>query len=113
MDPHPGPLSAPRLGPGLGVGQVGEGLPGPEVAADVLHGPLRAACLESSTRSHRHWLDDAVHSPNQPGDSRGLTASASVTTALRLSGFCGRLRYVPQPGGPVFGSGVSGMEVLR
>ena len=40
VDPHPGPLPAPRLGPGLGVGQVGEGLPGPEVAADVLHRPF-------------------------------------------------------------------------
>ena len=40
MDPHPGPLPTPRLDPGLRVGQVGEALPGPEVAAHVLHRPL-------------------------------------------------------------------------
>jgi len=28
----------------------------------------------------------------------GLTASALVTTALRLSGFCARLRYVVNDG---------------
>ena len=42
VDPHPGPLPAPRLGPGLGIGQVGEQLAGPEVPADVLHDPLHA-----------------------------------------------------------------------
>jgi hypothetical protein len=40
MGAHPGPLRAPRGDPLLSLGQVGERLPGPEVAAHVLHRPL-------------------------------------------------------------------------
>ena len=40
VDPHPGPIGAPHLRPCLGIGQVGEGLPGPEVPADVLNDAL-------------------------------------------------------------------------
>jgi hypothetical protein len=37
---HPSDLPAPSLGPGLRLGQPGELLPGEEVPAHVLHGPL-------------------------------------------------------------------------
>lgn len=40
VDPHPGPLAAPHLGPALGVGEIDERLAGDERLADERHGPL-------------------------------------------------------------------------
>ena len=61
MDALAGLIGAPRLGAGLGVGQVDEGLPGEEVVSHILDLPLDP------------WLVLRVGHPGRVGDqSAGL-----------------------------------------
>jgi hypothetical protein len=56
----PSHLGAPRLGAGLGVGQIGEVLPGEEVAPHVLHHPLDPRLIPShQLRSIRSLISES------------------------------------------------------
>ncbi len=87
MDPLPGPARAPGRRPALGVGQVGEGLPGEEAAAHELDRPLDAGLVggrrtrAGSITKPRSWAYSA-----KARLSRGSSGWARSTTAAMLSG---------------------------
>jgi hypothetical protein len=87
VDALPSLLGAPRLGAGLGFGQIGGVLPGEEVVAHVLDHPLdprfvlRVGHPGRSVTNPRAWLYSS-----QPTVNLGLTELVWATTVLMLSG---------------------------